>query len=68
MSSYEMPAEEQRMPTAVFDAIDNLGSFVKDVALDPRNATPESVTALPKVADAICHLVNVVYENRWLES
>ena len=71
MSSYEMLAAEQfkeRVQAAVLDTIDNLDSFVEDVALDPESATPESVAALPKVADAICHLVNVADNNGWLES
>ena len=70
MDAREMPAEEreEQVMTSVINTIENLTDFVAVVCHDTKNASPESVAALPKVADAICHLVNVAYENRWLES
>lgn len=68
MSPCEESAEERKeqVMVTVLDTIQNLGSFVENVALNPKDATPESVAALPKVANAICSLVNVAYENELL--
>ena len=64
MSTYEMSKEERKEKALVtaLDTIEALGSFVADVALNPKEATPESVAALPEVAEAISSLFCVVTE------